>query len=254
MSNDVAERTGAGTAVGAPAQNYFTAYGEHATQRTIVGKLLKFTKGDYLAGEENDEVPIGTRFIANMDEFLVGWIRWQDNKPTDHIMGRIATGYQPPPRKELGDDDQSEWEADENGELRDPWQFSNYLLLKRVGDDNKPLPETGDEDDEHIYTFTASSRGGIGALGAVAIKYGKLMRQRPNDWPVIAIGVDSYMHKVKAYGRIKVPMLKIVGWVPKSMFVFDGDDVGGDDVAATEPAQQQLPIDKPPQPTGKARL
>lgn len=227
-----------GTAVANPTQNYFTSYGDQVSQRSIVGKLLKFSKGDYLAGEDNDEIPHGTRFIALMDDFLVGWIRWEDNKPTNTIMGRLAEGYQPPQRNTLGDDDKNKWEVDETSkEPRDPWQFSNYLLLKMVDHDHKPLPEEGEEN-EHVYTFTASSKGGISAMGVMAKKYGMAMAQHPDEWPVIEIGGSSYPHKNKAFGRIKVPVLKIVGWVPKDNFVLD--EIADDD---DKPAPQQaLPL------------
>ena len=36
----------------------------------IVGQLLKFTKGSFLAGQDNKKVPNGTQLIANMDELL----------------------------------------------------------------------------------------------------------------------------------------------------------------------------------------
>src|SRR6187399_230765 len=111
--NEVANRNSTG--VSTPASNPFTAYGEQASQKSIVGQLLKFSKGDFLAGQEEDEVPEGTQFIANMDEMLAGWIRWQDNKPTDHVMGKVSDGYQPPRRNEMGDNVKEDWEVDAQG-------------------------------------------------------------------------------------------------------------------------------------------
>lgn len=211
--NEVVKKT-ANQQVAEQNTNYFTQYGDQASQRTIVGSLLKFTKGRYFAGEDNDAVPLGTRFIANMNAFMVGWIRWEDNKPTDHVMGLLAEGYQPPKRSELGDNDKEEWERDEqNGQPRDPWQFANYLLLKRYDAD----------DDDSIYTFTTSSRGGLNELGALAKKYGKLMRQHENEWPVIEIGSDSYQHKIRSYGMIDTPVFKLVGWAAKDQFVLDDE-------------------------------
>jgi hypothetical protein len=202
--NDVATRT-AGTAVANPNTNYFQSYGDQVSQRSIVGSLLKFSKGDFLAGENEEEVEEGTRFVANMDELMVGWIRWWDAKPSDQIMGRVSDGYQPPKRNELGDDDKSRWELDDKNEPKDPWQFSNYLILKA---------EEGDE----LFTFTTSSRGGLNAIGELCKAYGKAMRQRPDEYPIIALGVGSYQHSNKAYGRIKFPIFDIVGWAGKADF------------------------------------
>lgn len=226
--NEIATRSAAGTAVAAPGANHFQAYGDQASQRSIVGKLLKFSKGDFLCGENDEEVDEGTRFVANMDELMVGWIRWSDSKPTDQIMGRVAEGYQPPRRNELGDDDKSRWEVDEQGRERDPWQFSNYLILKA---------EEGDE----LFTFTTSSRGGLNAIGELCKAYGKAMRQKPDEYPIIALGVGSYQHSNKAYGRIKFPIFEIVGWAAKTDFAEalaaeGGGEETADDATKAAPA------------------
>lgn len=223
MNTQLAERQT--TEVGAAGGNYFQSYGDQVSQKSIIGKLLKFSKGDFLCGENDDEVEEGTQFVANMDELMVGWIRWADMKPTDQIMGRVAEGYQPPKRHELGDDDKSRWETDEQGHERDPWQFSNYLILKSV-------------DGDELFTFTTSSRGGLNAIGELCKSYGKLMRQKPDEYPVIELGVGSYQHSNKAYGRIKFPTFKIVGWADKQAFTdaleADAGDGGSDQQA--EPA------------------
>ena len=62
----------------------------------IVGKLLKFSKGDFVAGIQDEEVPVGTQLIAVMSELVVGWCRWEANRPVEQVMGRIIDGYTPP--------------------------------------------------------------------------------------------------------------------------------------------------------------
>jgi hypothetical protein len=42
------------------------------------------------------------------------------------------------------------------------------------------------------------------------------MRERPNDYPVIELGVGSYQHRDKSLGRIKFPIFKPVGWTAKA--------------------------------------
>lgn len=197
-----------GTAIANTGGNYFQSYGDQVSQKSIVGKLLKFSKGDYLVGEDNDEVEEGTQYVANMDELMVGWIRWSDNKPTDQIMGRVSEGYQPAKRNTLGDDDKARWEVDDQGRERDPWQFSNYLILKTPGE----------QGEDALFTFTTSSRGGLNAIGELCKAYGKAMRQRPDELPIISLGVGSYQHSNKAFGRIKFPTFEVVGWAPRSEF------------------------------------
>lgn len=193
----------------ASATNYFEDYGNRASNRAIVGRLLKFSKGDWLAGEDAEEMERGYKLVAQMDTLSIGWIKWVDSKPEQQIMGLVVEGYQPPRRADLGDLDKGLWEVDvTSGQPRDPWQFSNYLICKEVG-------KKGDE--ENLYTMAASSRGGINAIGDLCKTYGKKMREMPDEYPVIALGVDSYEHSNKAFGRIKVPVLEVVAWEGKKV-------------------------------------
>jgi len=215
--------------------NPYSQYGEQASQRNIVGKLLKFSKGDYTAGENNDEIPVGTELIANMESLAVGWMKWADNKPEEQIMGLVKDAFQPPKRKDLDATDESDWEIDETGKPRDPWQFSNQLVLKVPGEGGQ------------VYTFATSSRGGINAIGELCKIYGKAMRSKPNDFPVIILRVGSYMHSVKAYGRIKFPVFDVKTWASKAEFAEpqgelpidpETGEVGGDggkDVGPSKP-------------------
>lgn len=182
----------------------FSAYADAIAPRNIVGTLLKFSKGDYLAGEEAAPVPTGTVMTANVRELLVRYVLWADNKPAEQIMFRVADGKPVPKRNELGHTDQDKWEVDSRGERRDPWQFTNYLPL---------LAESGE-----LFTFTTSSRGGISAIGELCRRYSQHHKRHPNVLPMIALDVDSYQHKTKEYGRIKFPKFTPAGWAPKATF------------------------------------
>jgi len=182
----------------------FTAYANAMAPRNIIGTLLRFSKGDYLAGEEAAPVPTGTVMTANVGELLVGYVLWADNKPAEQIMFRVADGKAVPKRSDLGNTDQDQWEVDSRGERRDPWQFTNYLPL---------LAESGE-----LFTFTTSSRGGIGAIGELCRRYSQHRKHHPDVLPMIALNVDSYPHKIKEYGRIKFPLFTPAGWAPKATF------------------------------------
>jgi|SRR6187401_2515755 len=227
MSNEITPAGNGSTALAKPSDNPFTDHADATLTANIVGKLLKFTKGDWSYGKDNEEVKPGTKFIANMDELLTGWIRWEDNRPTDHVMGLVSKGYQVPRRNTLGDTDQDAWEIDQNGKPRDPWQLSYYLLMKSV--------DLGDEEGDDLYTFTASSKGGRDAIALLCKKYGALYRQKPDEYPIIAIGTDSYQHPNPQYGRIKTPELNLVGWAPKA--VFAGEDATARLEAEAKPAK-----------------
>lgn len=221
--NDLATRNGG--AVAANQGNFFESYGEQVSQKSIVGTLLKFSKGDFLAGEHNEDIPVGTKMVVNMDQLLVGWIRWANSKPTDQIMGLVKNGYQAPKRNTLGDHDEAEWEVDNNGKARDPWQFSNYVVMQ-----DADVPG-----DAGLYTFATSSRGGLNAVGELCKAYGKIGRMKPGEYPVVALKVGSYEHSDKSYGRIKYPVFDIVGWAPATTF-----DGGEEEATAETSASQTL--------------
>jgi hypothetical protein len=181
----------------------FAAYADAVSPKYIVGELLRFSKGDWIAGKD-DTVDLGTTFTANLDELMAGWIHWLDGKPIEHIMVRVADGIAPKLRDELGDTDSSQWPVDKAGQSKDPWQFTNYLPLMN--------------DKGELFTFTTSSRGGIGAVADLARRYARHRQKHPNVFPLIALNVDSYQHKDPQLGRIKFPVFEPAGYLPKADF------------------------------------
>ena len=110
----------------------FEDYGNAATARSIEGKLMRFSKGDYSAGQEAEEIPLGTRFIASMDKFKLGYVYWQNNLPVEERMGLV--GRRLPARRNALNSAISirhSWERDSKGQPRDPCQYTNHLILRR---------------------------------------------------------------------------------------------------------------------------
>jgi hypothetical protein len=234
--NDMTVHTSGALAVAA--LNPFEQLADAANGNRIIGDLLKFAKGDYLSGRNGEEMPRGTRLVANVADLRHGWVRWSGGKPTDTRMGRVADAFVPPARGALGDTDEGEWDLDNDGKPRDPWQFTNTLIFKA---------EKGDQ----LYTFSGSSKGQLGAIAKLCGEYGKRVRSHPNDLPIVALEVDSYNHPDKTRGRIKFPVFKVVGWTANSGFQ--------DAMAAEEAAAENddLPFDEAPaapvSATGRAR-
>jgi len=196
--------SGHGGAVATQDDNYdpYSAYGRENSSN-IVGKMLKFSKGDYSVGD--NEIEAGGKYIASMPNILVGWIRWEDQKPAETIMGLIVEGHRPQKRDTLGFDDKSEWPTDKDGKPMDVWQETQYLVLK-------------DTTDDELYTFVTNSAGGRGAITKLVTSFGQKRRMNPGKLPIITLAVDSYKHKDPAYGKIKVPEFKIIGWVDQAEF------------------------------------
>lgn len=213
------------TELATQSDNPFSAYARGTNQRTIVGDILKFSRfGDWTAGQNDEEIEDGTQFVALMDELMHGWVKWEDGRPAAHEMGRLADGYRPPKRADLGDLDENVWERDKKTNVpRDPWQLTNYLPLKAV-------------DSDRMFTFAPSSRGGLSAVGLLCEAYGKAIRAKPDQFPVVEVDSTSYKHA--KYGKVPVPVMRVVGWTPKAeaMAALDASaDQAADDSASDAP-------------------
>jgi hypothetical protein len=203
-STSLTPPTGSAPLAPPPSKNYYEQYGDAAAGHNIIGELLKFSKfGEYQAGRENRLIAHGTELACYMGTLSVGYIRWEDGRPVDYSnMGLVNDGFIPPKRSELGYDDKSLWERfDDGGEPRDPWQFSNSVVMVN--------PHT-----EELFTFSTSSKGGLAAVGKLSKEYGKHMRSNPDEQPVISLEGDSYIHPDRKRGEIRIPIFRRVGWLP----------------------------------------
>jgi hypothetical protein len=184
-----------------------TSYGKReSTKSVIIGKQLKFQKGEWTAGRKDDEVaiPLGTKLVFNLDWTTIGWQYWEDGKVIDSDMGLLIEGFQPKPRGMLSLPTKEEWPVDDNGFRKDPWAKSTLCLLKEPGKKGQ------------VYTLAIGSKGGQSAMGELLKKAGEEMRTRMDSFPVIVLGVSGYKHK--RFGWVPTPAFKICGWVPMSDF------------------------------------
>jgi hypothetical protein len=177
----------------------FAMIGEEFGQRA----RLKFMKGEWADGDEvrHDK----ERMVAHMPRLFQGWHKWQDRRPIVVEGGFVAEGYRPQTRAELGDLDSNQWEIDERGKRRDPWQFGFQLLLE----------------DEHgkVFIWSAASQGALQAVGDLSLDYARYKRQGGRGNPIVELGCDYYTHK--EFGKIYKPKLPILGWTGENLL---GDD------------------------------
>jgi len=189
-------------------RNVFECVGDALTQsNVIIGALLKFSKGDWLAGPDAEEMAAGTELVAVVPGTVHGWVLWQNNKRADQVMGLLIEGFVPPARSTLGHDDQSKWEVDATGRPRDPWQPTIYMPIISL-------------DATTVFTFTTSSDGGRRhAIGPLCKEYGNHIRQHPDELPIVKLHQDSYAHSDRSIGRVKYPELPIARWVKADKYL-----------------------------------
>ena len=210
--------------------NAFESYGHKADRSGL--PFLKFKDGEYFAGQNAVEVPLGTQVLAVVSDLMIGWQHWTSGSPDDEVMGMLAEGFTPPRREELGDTDQGTWEVDPEGRPRDPWQFSNKVPVV-FDSEESPLDDGGD-----TLAFVASSKGAIGAIGRLCKEYGHHIRTNPGEYPVIELGMSKYYNKT--WDRnIKTPDWKVVGWTTLEAWQ------AGEGGEAEKPAEKPKPAAKP---------
>jgi hypothetical protein len=155
------------------------------------GNLLKFDKGKYREGE--NEVT-GHERIAHVGAAMKGWVKFKNGKVVDRRIGRIADGFQPADRDDLGDLDQDKWEEDMTGKPRDPWSLEYYLPFED--------PDSGD-----ITTFITKSKGGVGAIGKL---FNVFANNVSKGSPTVKLDVRLYRHP--QFGEIATPNFPVVAW------------------------------------------
>jgi hypothetical protein len=153
--------------------------------------MLRFVKGKYFIGE--DEIPVGHEYIAYPLDWVRGWVKWWDDAVVAEKLGKVAEGFQPPEREELGDTDESKWP-----DGKDPWCRQNMLPMEDR--------ETGD-----LVVFNSNSHGGRIAIEKLAARVARDLKSgRDRGRPTIGLHVATFTSK--DYGKIARPDFQIVGW------------------------------------------
>ena len=167
--------------------------------------ILKFQKGDWLLGQDGEELKPGTRLAVDMMNAERGWVRWRDGKPVERKMVRIAARVPVPARYELGHDDESLWDKDGDDRPRDPWQAMIEFPARELDGERREVVISG------------GSRGWEGCCKALLAEFAQGARQNTGKVPVVELGSDSYQHRT--YGRVKVPALPIVAWMAEEELI-----------------------------------
>lgn len=221
--NELATTTGNAVANQSDAYNAFEAFGDSGS--AIIGDLIKMDRyGDWTAGQEGRDVN-GLKMVVNMASVKHGWTRWSGGKPAEDDLVPVASGMQPAARDTLGYLDESEWEVDEHGKPKDPWQRT-VSFSGRSPDDGKE------------YTYSASSKGAQNAVKALCAQFGRVgLREHPGCLPLVALQSAHYMHPV--YKKLFNPVFEILDWVSEGELM--GADAEADEADQVETDGEEKP-------------
>ena len=222
----------------APTPALLAAYDKYGRSAGgFYGDLLKFSgkTGEWTAGPQGVEIPIGTQLVAIVPEMLVGFAQWKDGELVEQEMVPITPDYDAKAlRASLGDTDRTAWEKGEDGERIDPWDEAVLLPMKNL--------KTGAE-----YTFSTFSVGGVRCVKQLVRAYSKQIQAVPETTaghlPIVELGANSYKHKKKERGTIYNPLLTGIDWVHASEIA---NKPRQERPSSEEPAQTKFAEPAPP--------
>jgi hypothetical protein len=181
----------------------FAVVEKHSSTTAIVGRILKFTDGQFIV-DKTEKLPADTTLVAV--GVVTAWVHWVDNKPVEHLV--TQDGQYHPEREELADLDQDQWPFGLSGERADPWRDTRYLHLID--------PQSGAD-----YTFVTDSWGGRRAVGDLKSSIVNVRSAHPGAKPVILL--ESVPMKTR-FGPRPRPSFKVVGWKGRADILDEAPD------------------------------
>jgi hypothetical protein len=170
--------------------------GDQAENDAGFQKMLKFKKGNYIC--DNEEVPLGTKYIAHCIGWTKTWVRFVDQRVVERKVYRVARGEKAPERDALPDNDQSRWPIGINKQPADPWVYQYLLPMED--------PRSGE-----VRIFVGSSFGGRRAVADLCAAYARRSaKSKGTGQPIVTL--QMVMMPTKNFGDVPRPHFEIVGW------------------------------------------
>lgn len=190
--NDIAERNSGGMTV---AERMKSLRANTATSLRKGGggtdPFMKLARdGVWCFGQDNIELPEGTKVLINANTLSHGWVSWEDGRPAGETMVSMLAAA-PPPAAEL---------PDAPGE---PWQPQVGVLAVIMDGKHKGTQ----------VAYKGTSQGMLQAFGDLVEEIAERVDSGEEEElnPLVALETSHYSHK--KYGRIYKPVLTTVGWM-----------------------------------------
>lgn len=213
----------------------FAQAGSSATGQLTYIKF-KGASGEYLAGQDEDEIDHGTEFAADMMNAKWIWSFWWDGKvlETSEALLIEAPKFNEQMPDYLPDDDDidmtldeiKKMQKDDPANFRDGWSVQASFNLRPI-----------DGSDEE-YAMRLGGMVSLNAFAALCKAFGRRYKLEAGKLPIIELSTNKYKSKVKGVGTRHAPVLKIVRWLAEAdLMAAAGDDddyvdMEEDDVAA----------------------
>lgn len=190
--------------------------------------FVKFTgaTGLYTAGQDDDVIEHGTRFVADLFNAKWVWSFWWDSdvmESFDDLLRENPLSFDNPP-DELPEDPEGvidmsleeiyQAQKDDPANFRDGWSVQASFNMR---------PMDGSDEE---YTLKLNKGVAMNAFHILRKNYGRQRKLKAGLMPVIEIQVNEYKPKAKNAGKKRyAPVLKIVDWISEEdLMALQGDD------------------------------
>jgi hypothetical protein len=150
------------------------------------GTLLKFDATTSKYTIDNEEVAVGREYVAHVDQYARGFVKFLDKRPVDVRITRLGEGI-PPKRDDLDDLDLAHTDDD-------PWVFQRYIPLEDT--------KTGE-----VVVFVGKS---VGAKIALERLLRTFASGHYRGHPIIRLEIGSF--RTRDFGQKPRPEFEICGW------------------------------------------
>lgn len=206
---------------------------------------FKGASGDFLAGQDEEEIAHGTVFAADILNSKWVWAFWWEGEVLETIETRVdqnpdAWEQEPDhlPKDYDGDMSLEEIRAEQanrDSNFMDGWGCQAVLGMREIGGE-------GEE-----YTIKLNQGVALGGFRSLLASFGRQFRFKEGLTPLIELGAKSYKSKKKGVGKRFSPILKIVDWKSEEdLMAASGEDPSDYDDA------DEVDRDEPPARTTRA--
>ena len=200
---------------------------------------FKGASGQFLAGQDEDEIEHGTEFAANIFDAQWIWTFWWDGKvveTVDVLLREDPMAFENMPDFLPEDDDIDmtlediiQAQKDDPANFRDGWSVQASFGLRPV-----------DGSDEE-YTLRLGGSVSLRAFHALRRSYGRQYKLKAGLIPIVTLTADQYKSKIPGVGKRYAPVIKITDWASEEdLMGLVGDDPADYEDDAPDAAVAQI--------------
>lgn len=237
MSNALTNAASGGAVANADYANPFAAAGAGAGSKIFM--KFKGASGDFLYGQDEEEMPHDTQFAADIENSKWNWTFWWEGEVLETIETFVAQnpmGWENEPdflpEDYAGDMSLEEIraeQADRKSNFMDGWSCQAVLDLREIGGEARE------------FTIKLNQGVALNAFRTMLQSFGRQFKIKVGLLPIVEISARSYVSKNKSVGKRYTPVLKIVDWRSEEELM---EAVGDDPDMYDEPEERPARAEK----------